>query len=68
MKTYAGGPQNMVVKECSQIGSLIVLSCLCLVLAIATLYKTQQVVAVVASGLRPQADCHGQRGSSYLFP
>ncbi|MBN3944526.1 hypothetical protein [Nostoc sp. NMS9] len=52
-------------KERSQIRSPIVLSRLCLVLAIATLYKTQQVVA---SGLCRQADCHGQRGSSYLFP
>ncbi len=52
--------------ESSHLRSAPALSCLMLVLAIATLYLTLQQVAVVASGKRRLVDPHPFRGSSYL--
>lgn len=52
--------------ERSEVRSLIALSRLCFVLAVATLVLTVQGQQVVASSKRRWVDCHWQRGSSYL--
>lgn len=50
----------------SEVRSVIALSRLCFVLAVATLLLTVQGQQVVASGKRRLVDCHWQRGNSYL--
>lgn len=52
--------------EASKLCSAPVLSRLCLVLAVATLYLTLQGTAVVGQGQRRRVDPHWFRGSSYL--
>ena len=52
--------------ERSEVRSVIALSRLCFVLAVATLLLTVQGQQVVASGKRRLVDCHWQRGNSYL--
>lgn len=52
--------------ERSEVRSVIALSRLCFVLAVATLVLTVQGQQVVASGKRRWVDCHWQRGNSYL--
>ena len=52
--------------ERSEVRSVIALSRLCFVLAVATLLLTVQGQQVVASGKRRWVDCHWQRGNSYL--
>jgi hypothetical protein len=52
--------------ESSQLGSAKMLSRLCLVLAIATLYLSAVGTEVVATGYRRWVDPHWFRGSSYL--
>lgn len=52
--------------ERSQVRSVIALSRMCFVLAVATLVLTVQGQQVVASGKRRWVDCHWQRGNSYL--
>ena len=52
--------------ERSEVRSVIALSRLCFVLAIATLLLTVQGQEVVSSGKRRVVDCHWQRGNSYL--
>ncbi len=52
--------------EKSQIRSVMALSRLCLVVAVAALWLTSQGEQVVAHGLRRRVDCHWFRGNSYL--
>ena len=52
--------------EKSQIRSVMALSRLCLVVAVATLWLTSQGEQVVAAGLRRRVDCHWFRSNSYL--
>ena len=52
--------------ERSEVRSVMALSRLCFVLAVATLLLTVQGQQVVASGKRRWVDCHWQRGNSYL--
>lgn len=52
--------------ERSEVRSVIALSRLCFVLAVATLVLTVQGQQVVSSGKRRWVDCHWQRGNSYL--
>jgi hypothetical protein len=52
--------------ERSEMRSVVALSRLCFVLAVATLLLTVQGQQVVATGKRRAVDCHWQRGNSYL--
>ena len=52
--------------EKSEIRSVMALSRLCLVVAVAALCLTSQGEQVVAHGLRRRVDCHWFRGNSYL--
>ena len=52
--------------ERSEVRSVVALSRLCFVLAVATLLLTVQGQQVVTSGKRRWVDCHWQRGNSYF--
>ena len=65
-KNCGGEKSNGFQLERSEVRSVIALSRLCFVLAIATLLLTVQGQQVVSSGKRRVVDCHWQRGNSYL--
>ena len=65
-ESFLDDKSNGFQLESSRIRSAAMLSRLCFVLAVATLYLTRVGTAVVAQGERRQVDPHWFRGSSYF--